>query len=94
MAVNLDGVFFVAKAVLKVMVKQGSGKVINVGMYFMDYFGALNLTNSFAASMWGLGASSALGPFSAYCAAKVAIPVIRILIAPHPLTSLVSREPW
>lgn len=31
MAVNLDGVFYVARAVLKVMVKQGSGKIINTG---------------------------------------------------------------
>jgi len=55
MAVNVDGVFYVAKAVLKVMVKQGSGKVINLG------------------SMWGLGASSGLGPYPAYCAAKGAV---------------------
>ncbi|KAF7982931.1 hypothetical protein HWV62_25222 [Athelia sp. TMB] len=29
MEVNLDGVFFVARAILKIMMKQGSGKVIN-----------------------------------------------------------------
>lgn len=31
MDVDLDGVFYVAKAVLKVMLKQGSGKIINIG---------------------------------------------------------------
>jgi len=30
MSVDLDGVFYVSKAVLKVMVKQGSGKIINM----------------------------------------------------------------
>jgi len=30
MSVNLDGVFYVSKAVLKVMLKQGSGKIINI----------------------------------------------------------------
>jgi len=32
--VNLDGVFYVARAVLKVMVKQGSGKIINTASMY------------------------------------------------------------
>lgn len=30
--IDLHGVFYLSKAVLKVMVKQGSGKIINIGM--------------------------------------------------------------
>ena len=75
MDVNLDGVFFVARAILKIMMKQGSGKVINTGKVERIYSPPFSPTNISSASMWGLGASSGLAPIPAYCAAKVAVPV-------------------
>lgn len=32
LAVDLDGVFYLSRAVLKVMLKQGNGKIINIGI--------------------------------------------------------------